>query len=347
MKSFSSQVIFSNSLPSSKELGDEVVLVFDKALEQYSFFKAWAQKFKAKYPVVAGEELKDLKKFPLHVQNIAQIAQNFSTKKMTIVAVGGGSVGDFAGFIASVYKRGVKLIHIPSTWLAAIDSAHGGKTALNLDGIKNQVGSFYPAEKIYLIKKLLLQQPEIRAHEAYSEIYKAALLQGGLFWNSFSKCSPSSADLWNHLAFAINFKNNIVKKDPFETKGIRHILNFGHTMGHVFETIFKIPHGVAVNYGICFALRWSMFRGYLTQAKAKQVFMAEASTYLLDPVLNGLLGSKYFSDFQKILGADKKKIDKKHIRFVFLSAPGKYRIESVTVNDILAEVKRQSQYADI
>ena len=68
---------------------------------------------------------------------------------MSIAVLGGGSVGDFGGFVASIFKRGVRLVQIPSTWLAAIDSAHGGKTALNVEGVKNQIGTFYPAEKIY------------------------------------------------------------------------------------------------------------------------------------------------------------------------------------------------------
>src|SRR5690606_36298588 len=106
-----------------------------------------------------GEELKQIKNFPGHIRKISKVLGEANHRGLTIIVVGGGSVGDFGGFVASVYRRGVNLIHIPSTWLAAVDSSHGGKTALNVFSVKNQIGSFYPAKEIYLLEPLLATLP--------------------------------------------------------------------------------------------------------------------------------------------------------------------------------------------
>src|SRR6185295_5151716 len=114
-------------------------------------FRNWLKKFPCRYGVKSGESLKDLEKFPGHCKAILQMTEKIETRPLQLIAVGGGSVGDFAGFVASTLKRGVPLIHVPSTWLAAIDSTHGGKTALNVAGIKNQIGTFKQAEKIIVV----------------------------------------------------------------------------------------------------------------------------------------------------------------------------------------------------
>ncbi len=338
-----SRLIYENSFPVLTDLGSDLFLIYDKGLEKKKNFKKWISSFANRYGVQSGEGLKALESFPKHIQNIYKLSSSMSARSMTIVVLGGGSVGDFGGFVASIFKRGVRLVHIPSTWLAAMDSSHGGKTALNLAGIKNQVGTFYPADKIYLIKEVLLEQPRVRAHEAFSEIYKAALLTGGSFWRKFSQSEPTSENLWKFLPDAISAKYKIVKKDPFEISGHRHLLNFGHTMGHVFETLMQIPHGIAVNYGIRFALNWSQHRGLMSDKIKNEIDQKLASGYLLSPADDGFLDKKYYAQFVKTLNADKKKIQGGKIRFIFCQKPGSFKIENVSVDEILQESRRQLQ----
>jgi 3-dehydroquinate synthase len=175
-----SELIFTVGLPNIKNKKN-CILIYDKILTSKKL-TTWIQTFPNKYGVHSGESLKETKNFHQHIQKILKLSVGISKQEITIVALGGGSIGDFSGFVASVLKRGVRLVHVPSTWLSAIDSAHGGKTALNAGGIKNQIGTFYPAQKTYISKKILFTQPEIRLQDAWGEALKTALLSGpGLY----------------------------------------------------------------------------------------------------------------------------------------------------------------------
>ncbi len=342
-----SALTFTPKLPPLRDLGavdSDFVLIYDQILEKKSTaFLRWSRFFKNTYPVRSGEELKAVEKFPQHVRQIAHLTQNLSSRNLIFVVAGGGSVGDFGGFLASVFKRGVGLVHIPTTWLAAIDSSHGGKTALNVGGIKNQIGSFYAAQKIFLVKEILLAQPEIRCHEAFSEIYKVALLQGGSFWRQLSSSTLTSENLWRFLPAAIAAKNKIVARDPLEKSGHRHLLNFGHTMGHVFETLFSLPHGIAVNYGLRFALDWGAHRHWMSKKEKALLEQQRASSYLLSPSADGFLKSADLKKMKAILSADKKKVRAQKVRFIFCVKPGQFKIEDVGINEILHECRRQGR----
>lgn len=315
------------------EQNNHCLLIFDQKLKKK--YSKWLNQFQFKYAVKAGEELKSIDQFPLHINKLARLSHEIPNRQMTIVVFGGGSVGDFGGFVASIFKRGVRLIHIPSTWLAAIDSSHGGKTALNVGGIKNQIGTFYPAEKIFLCQEILFDLPMDRVYEAYGELLKISLIEGGHFWNKIKKTQQLSHQLlWDHLPHAIQAKMNIVKDDPFEKLGLRQLLNFGHTMGHVFESYYQIPHGIAVNYGLCFAIRWSLHRGYLSAPIS--------IPYILDPRLDGLM-SMTKTQLRQILSKDKKQDQKKKINFIFFKEAGTVFVESATVDEIIREYFRQGQ----
>ncbi|MCB0368948.1 MAG: hypothetical protein KDD45_05710, partial [Bdellovibrionales bacterium] len=176
-------LIYANKLPHPSSLASVSILIYDKYLQKNPSLNKWIEQFSFSLPVKAGENLKQLNQFEKHLLTLLKIVEKAKTKNITIVALGGGSLGDFAGFLASVFKRGVPLIHIPSTWLSAIDSSHGGKTALNVAGYKNQIGTFYPANKIYIIKNLLLTQPQVRLADSMGEVLKTILINGGHLWD--------------------------------------------------------------------------------------------------------------------------------------------------------------------
>lgn len=242
------------------------LVIFDRRLETVSpAFRRWVRQFPYRYAVSSGEKLKQLRQFPVHFENIAEIAAPLTPRSMTVVAVGGGSVGDFAGFFASVYKRGVSLVHIPSTWLAAIDSSHGGKTALNNGRTKNQLGTFYPASQVLLERELLESQPSQRIQDGMGELGKIAIIDGGTWVRQLEASRLRGADLlWKFLKPAIQAKMKIVSRDPREQTGTRQILNLGHTVGHVFEAHYGWSHGHAVAQGLFFALDFALQRGDLS-----------------------------------------------------------------------------------
>lgn len=341
------QLLFCQDFPASRDLGEELILIYDKVLSKKSpAFKKWQKQFSRQYGVTAGEALKSVDHFPQHIKKIISLCEGTSVRHLTLVVAGGGSVGDFGGFIASILKRGVRLVHIPSTWLSALDSAHGGKTALNVGSAKNQIGTFYPADKTVLIKPLLLAQPASRAFEGFGELVKIGLLNGGTFWKDLSSEKKTDGDvLWRYLPRAIEAKLKIVAQDPEEKSGVRHVLNLGHTVGHILESYHQLPHGVAINYGLDFALRWGVERKIMTVKESEQVWKAPLMGYVLSPVQDKLFSvkSSVLKDFRRLLLSDKKKTSSLSLRFVFLKSPGKPVVEDVTVDEILIEMCRQQE----
>ena len=342
-----SLIRYTQNLPDVKELGSELLLIHDDVLPRKSTtFKKWMKQIPLRYPVKAGEQLKDVSYFPKHISKNTALCENASTKKLTVVVVGGGSVGDFGGFVASILKRGVRLVHIPSTWLAAIDSAHGGKTALNVGGAKNQIGTFYPAAEVCMVKSLLLSQPAPRAFEGFGELLKIALIEGGTLWSQLSKEFEVNEEvLWKYLAAAVKAKYKVVQKDPHEKKGHRHILNLGHTMGHVLESYYQLPHGISINYGVDFALRWSLEKKIMKESDYEEIIRKPVMAYLLSPSRDELLVTKSqaLKEFRRLLLSDKKKTDSEVLRFIFVKKPGQTVVQEVHVDDILIEICRQKE----
>lgn len=330
------KLIFENNFPKPESLAEYPVLIYDINLKKNSEMSHWIEKFPNKIAVKAGEDLKQMKSFEKHFIEVLKIVDQIKTKNITLIGLGGGSVGDFVGFMASVFKRGIPLIHIPSTWLAAIDSSHGGKTALNIAGYKNQMGTFYPAKEIYLIKKILFTQPEERVEEAMGEILKTVLLSGGALWKKASKVKHFSKEhLWKLLPELIAYKYKIVKIDPFETKGIRFFLNFGHTFGHVLESVHGIPHGVAVNYGLRMALEYSLEKQLLSKKDYQLINESPFIQENLKSLKETQTLVKKTNHWKKQLLQDKKASQNSLIRYVFMPKLGKPTVLSVPAEELV------------
>lgn len=333
---------FSTKFPAPRRFGSESLLIYDSRFDDIPKIRKWVKQFPVKYPVQSGEKLKSIEQLPLHIRKILDKTEGYSRAKIHIVSLGGGSVGDFSGFIASVLKRGVRLSHIPSTWLSAVDSAHGGKTALNVAGFKNQIGTFYSAESVFLIRELLETQGDQRLVEAFGEIVKIALISGGALWKSFENEKYLSAQLyWKNLRALIEAKMKVVRKDPQEKSGLRHVLNLGHTVGHLWEANLKFPHGLAILYGTAFAIEWSLHRKILSSKSYYAIRLSEIGSYLPDRLdLKRLL--KVTTQASRLLRQDKKISSSGRVRFVFVKAPGQPVIEAVKIDEVLKEMRRQS-----
>lgn len=189
----------------------------------------------------------------------------------SIVAIGGGVVGDIAGFVASTYKRGVPLIHIPTTLLAMVDSSLGGKNGVNLGNKKNYLGTVYQADKIIIDLSFLETLPEKEFKNGLAEVIKYSyLFDKPSLRRMQSKVSPSDADMEKIIMQCCQAKVNAVEKDPLD-KGYRHVLNFGHTIGHAIELSCNLNHGEAVSIGMLKEAELAEEMGFISQGKLKDL----------------------------------------------------------------------------
>ena len=341
---------------------EQSVLIYDRRLVRVSpALRRFVARFPHRYAVTAGEKLKDLRHFAQHMVALGLVSEALSPRELQFVSLGGGSVGDFAGFAASVFKRGVGLVHVPTTWLAAMDSAHGGKTALNVGGVKNQIGTFFPASQVILVQEFLLSQKRAQVQDAWGEMAKIALLDGSGWGRRLVKVMKGHArqqaiarsvhddvlekSLWRNLRSAISAKLRIVARDPQEKLGRRQVLNLGHTFGHVLEALTGLSHGQAVALGLDFSLRWSARRTYLKAAAC-----AEARSFLhrslaLDAFAKADAGilKKHLkaADLRRCLRRDKKGAGRDRLNFVFWQGWGRPLRRLVDVADVVQEARRQ------
>ena len=200
------------------------------------------------YTIASGEDSKSLKEFGKLLQ--VMLEHGFS-RKDCVVDVGGGVVGDLSGFVASAYMRGIDFYNIPTTLLSQIDSSIGGKTAVNLGGVKNIVGAFYQPKKVLIDPELLKTLPERQISNGLAEAVKMALTSDRELFDIFE-----NKDIETHLdeiiIRSLNIKKAVVEQDERES-GLRKILNFGHTIGHGIESsgnLTELYHGECVALGM-------------------------------------------------------------------------------------------------
>ncbi len=177
------------------------------------------------------------------------------SRKDLVINVGGGVVTDMGGFIASIFKRGMNFVNIPTTLLGMVDASIGGKTGIDLDQYKNQLGTFCHPEKIYIDTKLLQTLPAEEIFNGYAEMLKHALIRDKELWNRIKTIHSEEELIQEDFIHAsVKIKTEIIDLDPKEG-GLRKILNFGHTIGHALESYFldktPISHGHAVALGMC------------------------------------------------------------------------------------------------
>ena len=197
------------------------------------------------YSIIPGETSKNADNY---IKLQTWLAENDLTATDVIVALGGGVVGDLAGFVAATYLRGIPYVGIPSTLLAMVDSSVGGKTAIDLPAGKNLVGAFYQPSLVLCDIRLLDTLTADILHDGYSEVIKYGMLGNAELLVELGK---EKVDIQEIVATCIKMKRDIVLVDEFD-KGLRKLLNFGHTIGHAIEQVsgYQISHGKAVAIGM-------------------------------------------------------------------------------------------------
>lgn len=264
---------------------------------------------------VHGEEDKEMESV---LRILKWLYERGADRSSRLWGIGGGATTDIAGFVSSIYKRGLALGLVPTTLLAAADSAIGGKNGVNM-GAKNVVGTFYPAFDVVVVEELLRNLPRGEVLNGYVEILKMAFLSGGALLDMVF----AGDDLLSEAALleAVRLKGLFVEDDLFDRKGQRMALNYGHTFGHGIERYYDIPHGEAVAYGIYLAqaLALSCGRSAVDPQKAVTVFekygikLENLKRYIENP------------EWLEFLKHDKKASGATQ-RIVFLEKFGKYEI---------------------
>lgn len=273
------------------------------------------------YIIPQGENSKSIENYILINKKLLEL--NFS-RNDTLIALGGGVVGDLTGFVASTYKRGIAYIQIPTTTLSQIDSSVGGKTAIDLLGYKNVVGSFYQPKLVLIDVNVLKTLPARHYYNGLVEALKIGLIFDEELVNLFEK-ENIEENIEEIIAKAVYLKKVVVEQDERETH-LRKVLNFGHTIGHAIESCYlgEILHGECV-------------------AKGMIPFIKDVC--LQKRVLSILEKMNVIKDFNKdedriyyYLKNDKK-ADLDKIDVIYIDSIGKYRIEKLLIRDLLELVK--------
>lgn len=225
-----------------------LIVTGDGVPEQYSATVAKQCKTPVVVRVPDGEQHKSMAQYERLLQ--IMVEHNFS-REDAVIAVGGGVVGDLAGFVASTYMRGIDFYNIPTTLLAQVDSSIGGKTAINFQGIKNIVGAFYQPKQVIIDPDTLKTLEPRLIHAGLAESVKMALTCDAALFETIENSTCLEADLPKIIERSLEIKAWVVEQDPQE-KGLRKILNFGHTIGHAIEADAKgsLLHGECVALGM-------------------------------------------------------------------------------------------------
>lgn len=215
-----------------------------------------------------------------------ELGDQGATRHSLLINLGGGMVTDLGGFAASTFKRGIKYINIPTTLLAMVDASVGGKTGINFNGLKNEIGVFSPAEYVLIDTVFLKSLDKNNLLSGYAEMLKHGLISTTEHWAellNFDMCQVNYQHLQTLVAQSVQIKENIVEQDPFE-KGIRKALNLGHTVGHAFESLalennHPVLHGYAVAWGIICELYFSYIKVGFPKDKLRQTIQFIKENY--------------------------------------------------------------------
>ncbi len=267
----------------------------------YTLWKPLVDRLRQGSPVITltgGEEAKSL---PTARRLWKKLWQYRLDKGQAVLLVGGGSLLDVGGFCAATWKRGVPFISLPTTFVAQIDAAIGGKTGINFKGGKNLIGTYAQPLALLSYEGFLKTLPVREVRAGWAEAIKHALLAGGALWEKLKRAPLSELPTTELLAELAAVKTHIARQDPYEEKSLRFLLNLGHTLGHVWETLSlrtenPLLHGEAVAIGL-------LQEGYLSlpPSDLQELWKLLQKAGLLNP-----LPPFSWKDWEKALLQDKK-----------------------------------------
>lgn len=271
------------------------------------------------YPVIrigTGEKIKDLRTVDYVYEKLMELNAD---RTFFLLAIGGGLVCDIAGFVASTYMRGIRFGFVSTTLLSQVDASVGGKNGINFRGIKNLIGVFNQPEFVICDHLLFKTLPEKEFFSGMAEVLKYALIKDAcllkIMEQDMGKIRKWDPDMIHEIVLrSVKIKKEIVEKDESE-KGLRRLLNFGHTFGHAIENVHNLRHGEAISYGMLIATYISEKEGYLNTTDASRIRSFIMSSGLISKININV------SRVREVFRTDKKR-EGDLIYFVLLSSIG-------------------------
>ncbi len=271
-----------------------------------------------------------------------EMLKNGADRQSLLINLGGGVVCDMGGFVASTFNRGIKFVNIPTTLLAMVDAAHGGKTGINFRGAKNQLGTFQEPLKTVIQPEFLATLEDRDFNAGLAEMIKHALIGDPGLWETLKSVHPNNRDeISPHIEASLQVKQRITNEDP-EEKGERKKLNFGHTIGHALESYSRehdenpLIHGEAVALGMMVETQLSLEVTTLSQEACEEI---KATLFRHFPDYK--LSKHSIATVIDFMKSDKKNRDHK-INFTLLEMPGvasiDHYMEDETIENVLAKI---------
>ena len=273
--------------------------------------------------VKQGEQSKNIDNYQLVMKTL--IEHGF-TRTDCLVSIGGGVVGDLGGFISSTYMRGIDFYNIPTTLLSQVDSSIGGKTAIDYNGIKNIIGSFYTPKCVLIDSNTLKTLDKRQLHAGLVEAIKMACTCSSSLFEIISKSKNLENDIDEIIFQSLQIKQKIVEED-LEEKGLRRVLNFGHTLGHIIESAsnYNLLHGECVGIGML----------SFSSDKARKQIKKILKKYNLPTSYDLSL-----KDIEDYLIHDKKKTGD-YIWIVSVENIGSYELKKIKIDELYNKLKEE------
>lgn len=287
----------------------------------------------------AGEKYKNFRSLYRLLSKMAGAGLHRTSK---LFAFGGGVVGDITGLAAATYMRGISYVQIPTTLLSQIDSSVGGKTAVDLRGVKNIVGAFYQPQKVIVDTAFLNTLPKKEMKCGVGELVKYAALDDEIF-----KLVKENAGRLQDTAFlrfvvspCINYKAGVVTRDEKET-GERKSLNVGHTTGHAIEIAKGLSHGESVLYGMWLETKIAIEKGVCDKEYGERLLALVSSAIALEPYKKCNLSK--IGDFAEFAKSDKKNKDDGKIRLSVAKKKGEWTELALGFDEYSAELEKAAK----
>lgn len=309
--------------------GGKTLIVTDDGVPE-RYIKTIASRFDSPVLITLpqGEHSKSLENYTLLLKTMAE---HEFTRSGKAIAAGGGVIGDLCGFAAATYMRGIAFYNFPTTFLSQVDSSVGGKTAVDFRGIKNIVGAFYPPRKVIIDTEVLKTLPKRQLSAGIAESIKMAVTSDKELFSLLERAADGYPDRFFEYADEIVFRSLLIKKavveaDP-EEKGLRKVLNFGHTAGHALESEYKGE----LLHGECVALGMLPMCSPAVRVRLKKLLIAYDLPIRAD-----------FSEAEllRFLKHDKKAVGSNEISVTFSDEIGSYRFVRETAETIAARSKQ-------
>lgn len=274
-----------------------------------------------------------------HLQTCTQLWKELSElgadRNALLINLGGGVVTDLGGFVACTYKRGVDFINVPTTLLSMVDASVGGKTGIDLDQLKNQIGVIKEPDFVLVDPVFLKSLPETEFRSGYAEMLKHGLIQDRAYFEKLIDYKADYHKVGGHIYHSIDIKSKVVAQDPYE-KNFRKILNYGHTLGHAIESYFlehpsqkRLLHGEAIAIGMVMEAQLSHTSCGLNSEERDLIKRVFGKIY---PKIS--LNSNDILTIKKLLRHDKKNRSG-DVRFALLESIGKPVIDQVVSEEAI------------